>query len=185
MPKFIKREGSIKNDTSEKERKKSPKKHTSKDSQSKSIKIKNEDDVISDASNTSDKKKKKKHTSRDSQLKSVKIKNEDDIIGVVNNVSEEGVKSPKKRGNVSRDSDPEIRIKSEDITNDISDNFRPIKPDPEEFQYMKYNTSAIYNNSSNSDLDHTSKKAKKKKKTATILSDSELKCPVKVKTEKV
>jgi len=183
MPKFTKREGSIKNDTSEKERKKSPKKHTSRDLQSKSIKIKNEDDVISDASNTSDKKRKRKHASRDSQLKSVKIKNEDDI-SVVSNVSdEEREKSPKKHANVSRDSDPEIRIKSEDITNDISDIFRPIKPDPEE--YMKYNTSATDNNSSNSDLDPTSKKAKKKKKTATILSDSELKCPVKVKTEKV
>lgn len=172
MPKLVKKEDSIKCDT-EKEKKKSPKKYTvtSRDSPLKFIKIKNEADIFSDINNTSDTEKRKspkKHTvtSRDSPSKSIKIEKEDDIFSD----DKERKKSPKKHANMSKHSDSEIIIKSENIMNDS----RPIKH--EESQHTKTNTSATDSDSSN--LDHASKKRKKK-----IKSDFELISPIKVKTE--
>ncbi|KYQ59286.1 DNA-directed RNA polymerase I subunit RPA43 [Trachymyrmex zeteki] len=146
-PEFMKRENSIKYDTSEKERKKSPKKHNSRDSRSKSFEIKIEHDIISNVSNASDKEKKK---------------------------------SFQKRANLSRDSDSEFKIKSENITNDINYICRTIKHDPEESQYMKYNTSAI-DSSNSAGLHHVSKKSKKKK--TSVVSDSELKLSIKIEKD--
>lgn len=141
ISKRVKREVSIESDIFEKERKKSPKKHTvsSRDSQSKLVKIKTEDDIINDVTDTGEKERKK---------------------------------SPKK---LARDSDSEIRIKSENITNDINNISQTIKHDPikpKEEKYMKYNISTMDTNLNNSDFDHVSKKSKKKK--TSILSDLEL-----------
>ncbi|XP_011691191.1 PREDICTED: probable DNA-directed RNA polymerase I subunit RPA43 [Wasmannia auropunctata] len=207
MPRFLKKEV---HDASEKERKKSSKKQTSR--KSNSVKIKNED-AISDVSNASDNER-KKTPKKDSQLKSVKVKNELDVIYDANNASDnERKKSPKKHA--SRDSQlKSVKVKNEvDIIGDFSnasdkERKRSLKKhardSDSETRIKSENTTndindisrvikreseesqcikpAMDNNSSNSDLDRASKKPKKKKRKT---SDSESECPVKVKSEKV
>lgn len=137
------------------------------------VNVKKEVSIKYDSFEKERKKSSKKHR-RDSQ--SVEIKNED-IINDVSDISDkEKKKSSKKHAHVSRDS--EIRIKKENITNDINDISRAIKREPEDSQYI----SAIDSSLNNSDLEHVSKKSKKKK-ASTILSDSEY--SIKIKTEKV
>lgn len=95
MSKRVKREVSIESDISEKEKKKSPKKHTvsSRDSQSKLIKIKTEDSV-SDIVKKEKKKKKLANISTDSDSE-IRIKSEN-ITNDINDISQAIKHDPKE-----------------------------------------------------------------------------------------
>ncbi|KAL0126223.1 hypothetical protein PUN28_004979 [Cardiocondyla obscurior] len=138
--------------------------------------VKKEISIEYDSFEKEGKKSPKKNTLKDSPSKSVKIKSEN-VINNVDDISEKEKKKSSKK-HMPRDSECEIKIKSENITSNINNISRTTKREPEGSQNIKYNISATDSNLNDLDHDNVSKKSKKKK--STILSDLELKYPVKI-----